>query len=126
MAVMTLDEANSHFDHAVQFNPLLQWYRDRSTQVAVGASIVLHALLIALVPGLRAVSIEPETVLTVRIAGLAPAVEQPAVEPPVVREDDPLPPPEFEPMPDFQPRMTQPQALEPLPVRPQQSLQPQP
>ena len=133
---MTLEEANSHFDHAVQFNPLLQWYRDRSTQVAVGASIVLHALLIALVPGLRSVSIEPETVLTVRIAGLAPTVEQPvieqpAVEPPtveqtVVRKDDPLPPPEFEPMPEFQPRMTQPQALEPLPVRPQQALQPQP
>jgi len=131
MAVMTLEEANSQFDHAVQFNPLLQWYRNRSTQVAVGASIILHALLIALVPGLRAVSIEPETVLTVRIAGLAPAVEQPVieqsvVESPVVRKDEPLPPPEFEPMPEFQPTMTQPQALEPIPVRPQQALQPPP
>lgn len=128
---MTLEEASSHFDHAVQFNPLLQWYRERPTQVAVGASIVLHALLIALVPGLRSVSIEPETVLTVRIAGLAPAVEQPvieqrAVEQPAVREADLLPLPDFEPMPEFQPRITQPQAFEPLPVRPQQALQSQP
>ena len=131
MAAMTLEEAHSQFDPAVEFNPLLQWYRERPSQVAVGVSIVLHALLIALVPGLRSVSIEPESVLTVRIAGLAPALEQPVirqptVEQPIVRQADPLPAPEFEPMPEFQPRMTPPQALEPLPVRPQQELQPQP
>ena len=99
MAALTLDEANPHIDPAVQFNPLLQWHRERPSQVAFAVSIVLHGLLIAFVPGLRSVSIEPQRVLSVRISEPAPAVEHP-----LVREFDRLPPPEFEPTPEFEPR----------------------
>jgi protein TonB len=135
MAAMTLEPASPLFEPEVrgnlanQFNPLVQWYRERPSQVAFAASIVFHALVIAFIPGLRPVSIETQRVLTVRIAEPAPVVEQPVARrpvarQPVVRETDPLPEPVL--LPEFEPAIAQPRVLEQAPVRPQQAFEPQP
>lgn len=132
---MTLEEASPQFAQAVhanpaaQFNPLARWYRERPSQVAFAASILFHAVLISFVPGLRSVSVEPQRVLTVHIAEPVAAPEQPLLEKavvrsPPVRESDPLPEPVVPP--EFEPIIAQPRALEQTPVRPQQTLEPQP
>jgi len=126
---MTLEPTSPHIDPAIQVDPsnqfdsLVQWYRERPTQVAFAASILFHALVIALIPGLRSVSIEPQRVLTVRIAETAPRIEQPAIEQSTARPTDPLPEPV---LPEFEPIIAQPRAVEQTPVRPQQAIEPQP
>src|SRR5581483_10856644 len=87
-----------------------EWYRERPFQVAFAVSVLLHALLIAFVPGFRSVKIEPPQVLRVEIAipdekpnlqnreRVAPPREspepRPRVTPPPLAQPEPLPPPQ--------------------------------
>ena len=64
-------------------SPMTDWYRERPFKVAFVASLLIHAVLIALVPGFRAVVIEPPKVLNVEI--ILP--EQPQVQPMRLREE---------------------------------------
>jgi len=61
---------------------MTDWYRERPFKVALVASLLIHAALIALVPGFRAVVIEPPKVLNVEIV----LPEQPQVRPMPLRE----------------------------------------
>jgi protein TonB len=71
------------FDRGFYFpSPMTDWYRERPFKVAFVASLLIHAVLIALVPGFRAVVIEPPTVLNVEIV----LPEQPQVRPMPMRE----------------------------------------
>jgi len=63
-------------------SPMTDWYRERPFKVAFVVSLLIHALLIALVPGFRAVVIEPPAVLNVEIV----LPEQPQVRPMPMRE----------------------------------------
>lgn len=118
---------------STQFEPIARWYRERPTQVAFVASLVLHALLIALVPGFRSVPLDTPPVLTVQIvteeiaAVEVPAERIPAVEPipepqPVVREPEPLP----QPAPDLSKPVPRPRVIEQPLVRPVPIAEPQP
>ena len=88
---------------------LTEWYRERPFQVAFAVSVLLHALLIAFVPGLRSVKIEPPQVMRVEIAipeekpslqnrkTVAPPRQspepRPEVAPPPLAQPEPPPPP---------------------------------
>ncbi len=48
-------------------DPFTDWYRGRPFQIAFAASVIIHALLIALAPDLRSVQIEAPRVLNVEI-----------------------------------------------------------
>ena len=89
---------------------MTDWYRERPFKVAFAVSLVIHAVLIAFIPGLRSVQIETPRVLDVEIVPMqAPALPQieekpvvlpkmvePTVEPvpvPVVRQSQPEPAP---------------------------------
>jgi periplasmic protein TonB len=61
---------------------MTDWYRERPFKVAFVASLLIHAALIALVPGFRAVVIEPPKVLNVEIV----LPEQPQLRPTPLRE----------------------------------------
>jgi protein TonB len=95
------------------------WYRERPFQIAFAASVVIHALLIAFVPGLRSVRIEALPVLNVEIV-------IPEEQRPVTREA----PARAEPQPDVirQPEFTPPPAevrpVEPPPVAPEPIAEP--
>lgn len=112
-------------------SPMTDWYRERPFKVAFMVSLFVHAALIALVPGFRAVVIEPPKVLNVEI--ILP--EQPQVRPMPLREVVPPapvttpPPPQrtveeavARPVPQVEPRpepvVRQPE-LEPPPPRPE-------
>ena len=108
------------FDRGFYFpSPMTDWYRERPFKVAFVASLLIHAALIALVPGFRAVVIEPPTVLNVEIV----LPEQPQVRPMPMREVVPpqrsaeqtvtRPEPQIEPRPE--PVVRQPEP-EPPPV----------
>ncbi|UCH48277.1 MAG: TonB family protein [Betaproteobacteria bacterium] len=109
-------------ENSPQFEPIVSWYRERPTQVAFVASLVLHALLIALIPGFRSVPLDTPAALTVQIvAEEIPAEEIPAVQPvpeprPVVREAEPLPQPA--PPPELVAPAPQPRVIEQAPVQP--------
>ena len=100
------------------------WYRGRPFKVAFAVSVVLHAVLIALIPGFHSVPIDSPRVLEVELAPqeapqipvvpdkpvVPPKVVEPRIErvpEPVVRSPQPEPKPE--------PIVRQPQP-EPLPV----------
>lgn len=97
---------------------MTDWYRERPFKVAFVASLLIHAALIALVPGFRAVVFEPPKVLNVEIilpeqpleppapvttppppqptVEKAPLQPEPRIEPrpePVLRQPEPEPPP---------------------------------
>ena len=89
---------------------MTEWSRERPFKVAFAVSVVIHAALIALIPGFRSVPIEPPRVLEVKIAldetppiprvQETPVVQQKTIEPkierkpePVVRHPQPEPPP---------------------------------
>lgn len=76
-------------------SPITDWYRGRPFKVAFVASLLIHAALIALVPGFRAVVLEPPKVLNVEI--LLP--EQPLV--PLVT--NPPPPSQVRRIPQIEP-----------------------
>jgi len=90
------------------------WYRERPFQVAFVASLLIHAPLIALVPGFRAVIIEPPKALNVEIV----LPEQPQVRPMPLREVVP-------PAPVTVPAPPQPTVEETL-VRPEPQIEPRP
>ncbi len=101
-------------DDAAQFAPLVSWYRERPTQVAFATSLILHALLIALIPGFRAVPDDTRSVLSVRIVSeqapwrAAPEVSQSLQQSTPVAA--PLPPELVAPLP-------QPHVIEQTPPR---------
>jgi protein TonB len=98
---------------------MTDWYRERPFKVAFVASLLIHAALIGLVPGFRAVVFEPPKVLDVEI--ILP--EQPLAPPTPV--SNPLPPqrileetplqPESKVEPRPEPALRQPEA-EPPPI----------
>jgi hypothetical protein len=49
MSTIALNEISTS-ESSTQFEPIASWYRERPTQVAFVVSLVLHALLIALIP----------------------------------------------------------------------------
>jgi len=95
-------------------SPMTDWYRERPFKVAFVASLLIHAVLIALVPGFRAVVIEPPKVLNVEIV----LPEQPQVRPMPLREVVP-PAPVTTPAP---PQRT----VEETVVRPEPQIEPRP
>jgi protein TonB len=103
-----LNMSDAVLDRGVYFpSPMTFWHRERPFKVAFAVSVVVHAVLIALIPGFRSVTIQPPRVLDVEIvATQEPAValvqEQPVAAPklvepkpePLVRQPEPeLPPP---------------------------------
>ncbi len=95
-------------------SPMTDWYRERPFKVAFVASLLIHAALIALVPGFRAVVIEPPKVLNVEIV----LPEQPQVRPTPLREVAP-PAPVTTPAP---PQRTVDETV----VRPEPQIEPRP
>jgi protein TonB len=86
---------------------MTDWYRGRPFKVALVGSLLIHAALIALIPGFRAVVIEPPKVLNVEIV----LPEQPLVRPMTLREVVPPAPPQrtvveelVRPEPQIEPR----------------------
>jgi protein TonB len=84
---------------------MTDWYRGRPFKVAFVGSLLIHAALIALIPGFRAVVIEPPKVLNVEIV----LSEQPQAQPTPSREA--MPPPQrtaeeklVRPEPQIEPR----------------------
>jgi periplasmic protein TonB len=130
---------------------LSDWYRARPFQIAFALSVVVHAALIAFVPGFRPPIAEPQPVLNVQIVQpeeplatprprqavappvrpeLAPVAPQPrALEQPLVRPQvEPLPVP-LQPLQEPQPQepVARAELAPPVPVqRPQPQVQPQP
>jgi protein TonB len=81
------------------------WYRERPFQIAFATSVVVHALLIALVPGLRSVRIDVPPVLNVEI--VLPEEKRPVTrearahaepQPDVIRQPEFVPPPQVRPV----------------------------
>lgn len=70
-------------------SPLTEWYRERPFKVALVGSLLVHALLLAAVPGFRSVAIDIPKVLDVEI--LKEEQPQPVVPPPVRRQVEPKP-----------------------------------
>ena len=88
MSTIALNEITTS-ESSTQFEPIARWYRERPTQVAFVVSLLLHALLIALIPGFRSVPLDTPAELTVQIVTEEiTAAEIPAVEP--VPELNPL------------------------------------
>jgi len=87
MSAVTFEETSPELEQFVD------WYRKRPTQLAFAASLALHALLIAVIPGFRSVPLETPTVLTVRIVNQEPLPE-PVINPQPVSEPEPVPVPE--------------------------------
>jgi protein TonB len=103
-------------DRGIYFpSPMTDWYRERPFKVAFVASLLIHAVLIALVPGFRAVVIEPPKVLEVEL--MLP--EQPQVQPMPLRKDVVPPAPVTTPTPP-------PRTVEEKLVRPEPRIEPRP
>jgi len=105
-------------------SPLTGWYRERPFKVALVGSLLVHAALIAAVPGFRAVVIEVPQVLNVEI--LKEELPQPVVPAPVRRQPELRPevvqaPPVVEPLP---PPVAEP--LAPPPVLEKPAIRPEP
>jgi protein TonB len=112
---------------------MVDWYRERSFMVAFALSVLIHAVLIAFVPGFRSVPVEAPRVLEVEImpqqAPLPrvqerPVVQRKIVEPPpepVVAQPQPV-------VPQPQPVLSQPQPVvqPPQPVQVKQPPPPEP
>jgi protein TonB len=123
--------SDTALDRGVYFSTsMTDWYRERPFKVAFAVSVVIHAVLIAFIPGFRSIPVETPRVLEVEIAPQEvpppriqekPVVQRKTVEPipepvvplpePVVRQPQPeLPPvpradiiraPRAEPKPEF-------------------------
>lgn len=110
-------------------SPLTEWYRERPFKVALVGSLLVHAALLAFIPGFRSVVIDVPQVLNVEI--LKEEQPQPMAPAPIKRQPEPRPvesrpeeivppPPVVEPTPP-QPVVEQP-VLRPEPKR----VEPQP
>jgi protein TonB len=118
------------------FEPFVSWYRKRPTQLAFAASVLVHALLIAVMPGFRSVSPDTQAVLTVQIVNketppVKAAVPQKVPETkPVVRKEETVPemakPVDLPAPPDLVVPAPQPRAVEQTPVTPRPVLSQQP
>ena len=96
-------------DRGVYFaSPMTDWYRERPFKVALAVSVVVHAVLIALIPGLRSVPIEMPRVLDVEIV----PTREPAVA--LVQKQSVAATKLVEPKPEAAMRQPQPE-LPPLP-----------
>src|SRR4051812_2820009 len=84
--------SDATFDNAIYFSSPTDWYRGRAFKVAFAASVLIHGVLIAVLPGLRAVPVDSPPVLQVEIEQTA-APEVPFAEP------SPVPPRQVEPVP---------------------------
>ncbi len=98
---------------------MTDWYRARPFKVAFAVSVVIHATLIAFIPGFRSVQIETPRVLEVQIVAEAVPPIPRIQEHPVVQQKTMEP--EVEPIPE--PVMRQPQTE---PIREPVVRQPQP
>lgn len=115
-------------DRGIHFpSTFTEWYRERPFLVAFVVSIVVHALLIAFMPGFRSVPVDVPQVLEVQIAPQETTpppkvVEKPVMPPkPVERTPEPVQPP-----PEPQPMVKQPPPPEPQPVVKQPPPEPPP
>lgn len=95
-------------------SPMTDWYRERPFKVAFVASLLIHAALIALVPGFRAMVIEPPKVLNVEIV----LPEQAQLRSTPIREVVP-------PAPVMTPAPAQ-RTVEEMMVRPEPQIEPRP
>ena len=93
---------------------MTDWYRERPFKVAFALSVVVHAALIALIPGFRSVSVEPPPVMEVQIvpdesAPIPRVQEKPVPAPRIIQ-------PRIEPAPEAVTRQPEPeQKTEPTP-----------
>lgn len=107
--------SNAVLDRGFYFpSPMTDWYRERPFKVAFVASLLIHAVLIALVPGFRAVVIELPTVFNVEIV----LPQQPQVRPTPMREVVPPAPVTTPPPPQ--------RTVEQLVTRPEPLIEPRP
>jgi protein TonB len=110
-------------------DPFTAWYRERPFQIAFALSVAVHALLIAFIPALRSVQIEPPQVLNVQIAPLAeePKTEEakPVAPPKPVQREFVPPAPQVEPPPIVH-EPPPPKPVEPQIVRPAPRVEPPP
>src|SRR6478735_8441213 len=98
--------ADATFDGGIYFSSRTDWYRERPFKVAFAVSVVIHAVLIAALPGLHAVPADSPPVLQVEIAQTLPP------EIPLTEQAPVVPPREVEPIKKPVP---QPRRLEPPP-----------
>src|SRR4051812_10717251 len=84
--------SDATFDSGIYFSSPTDWYRGRAFKVAFAASVVIHGVLIAVLPGLRAVPVDSPPVLQVEI-------EQTAAPEIPLTETRPVPPRQVEPIP---------------------------
>jgi len=106
-------------------SPITDWYRERPFKVAFVASLLIHAALIALVPGFRAVVFEPPKVLNVAI--ILP--EQPLAPPALVTTPPPpqvRPEPQIEPRPEPVLRQPEPRVEPKIEITPEPRIEPEP
>ena len=123
-------------DNGTDFEPFASWYRKRPTQVAFVASLLVHAILIAAMPGFRSVPPDTPSVLTVQIVNEAAPPEKVVVpenapEPkPVVRNEEPAPEPvkklDLPAPPELVAPAPQPRTVEQAKVVPRPTVEPQP
>ena len=90
-------------------SPMTDWYRERPFKVAFAVSVVIHAVLIAFIPGFRSIPIEMPRVLDVDIVPtqelpIPRMQEKPAVPPKIVE-------PKVEPISEHVMRQAQPEPL---------------
>lgn len=110
--------SDATFDSVAYFSSPTDWYSGRAFKVAFAASVAVHAVLIAALPGLRAVPVDSPPVLQVDIAQTAPEV------PVIPIETAPVAPPKrVEPREE---RVPQPRRVEPPPEPLVQKVQPEP
>lgn len=119
------------FDRGGYFpSPLTEWYRERPFKLALAGSLLIHAALLAVVPGFRSVPPDMPKVLDVEILKEEPPVAQTPVRrqplPEVKREVEP--PPVEPPKPVVEP--PRPVVEQPAPVveppRPVEQVKPEP
>jgi len=108
--------ADATFDGGIYFSSRTDWYRERPFKVAFAVSVVIHAVLIAALPGLHAVPADSPPVLQVEIAQTLPP------EIPLTEQAPVVPPREAEPIKKPVP---QPRRLEPPPEPLVQKAQPE-
>lgn len=120
-----------------QFEPFVSWYRKRPTQLAFAASLLVHALLIALMPGFRSVPPDTPAVLTVQLVDEQPRVDKTVVPEPAIRQeqmppepapvvDEPAPVVEVPTPPQLVTPAPQPRPIDQTPVVARPVVQPQP
>lgn len=110
-------------------SPFTDWYRERSFRIAFAVSLLIHASLLALIPALRSVRIEPPQVMSVElITPEESQVLQPVQPVPrtVERPPEPVPEPEVIPPPPVTTPPPPQRAIEETLLRPEPRVEPRP